>query len=89
VQAFLGHPAGPADADVDPRQQLPLDVPVWCVHATDDDTVPISQSLDYVAAATAAGAQATMVEVDGDHFVVIDAASEAWRQTLSILDGIG
>ena len=72
VQAFLGHPAGPADAEADPRQQLPLDVPVWCVHATDDDTVPISQSREYVAAATAAGARAELVEVAGDHFVVID-----------------
>ena len=72
VAALLGHPAGPADAEADPRQQLPLDVPVWCVHATDDDTVPISQSREYVAAATAAGAQAELVEVAGDHFVVID-----------------
>ena len=52
VAALLGHPAGPADAEADPRQQLPLDVPVWCVHATDDDTVPVSQSREYVAAAT-------------------------------------
>jgi acetyl esterase/lipase len=89
VAAFLGHPAGPADADVDPRQQLPLDVPVWCVHGTDDDIVPVSQSREYVAAATAAGAQAVLVEVSGDHFVVIDPAHDAWRQTLEILDGIG
>ena len=89
VQALLGHPAGPADAEADPRQQLPLDVPVWCVHATDDDTVPISQSRDYVAAATAAGAQAELVEVAGDHFVVIDPAHDAWRRTVEILDGIG
>lgn len=89
VAAFLGHPAGPADAEADPRQQLPLDVPVWCVHATDDDTVPISQSRDYVAAATAAGAQAELVEVAGDHFVVIDPAHDAWPRTVEILDGIG
>ena len=89
VQAFLGHRAGPADSGVDPRQQLPLDVPVWCVHASDDTTVPISQSLDYVAAATAAGGHATMVAVAGDHFVIIDPTTEAWRQTLAILDGIG
>jgi len=88
VQGFLGHPAGPADAGVDPRQQLPLDVPVWCVHATDDDTVPVSQSREYVAAATAAGARAELVEVAGDHFVVIDPASEAWARTVGILDGI-
>ena len=89
VRAFLGHAAGPADADVDPSQQLPLGVPLWCVHATDDTIVPVSQSLDYVAAATSAGAQATMVEVAGDHFVVIDPTTDAWAQTLAILDGIG
>ena len=55
VEAFLGHPPGPADAEVDPIRQVPLDVPVWCVHGRDDDIVPISQSRDYVAAATAAG----------------------------------
>jgi acetyl esterase/lipase len=89
VANLLGHPAGPADADVDPRQQLPLGIPVWCVHATDDDTVPISQSREYVAAATAAGAQAQLVEMAGDHFVVIDPVHDAWRRTLAILDGIG
>ena len=89
VAALLGHPAGPADAEADPRRQLPLGVPVWCVHATDDDTVPISQSVDYVAAATAAGAQAQLVEVAGDHFVVIDPAHDAWQRTVEILDGIG
>ncbi len=89
VEAFLGHPASEADADADPAQQLPLDVPLWCVHATDDDTVPISQSRDYVAAATAAGARAELVEVAGGHFVVIDPATDAWRQTVTILDGIG
>ena len=89
VQAFLGHPAGPADVAADPRQQLPLGVPVWCVHGADDDIVPISQSRDYVAAASAAGAQAELVEVAGDHFVVIDTESDAWAKTLEILDGIG
>jgi acetyl esterase/lipase len=89
VRAFLGHPAGPADADADPRQQLPLDVPVWCVHARDDDTVPFSQSEEYVAAATGAGARAELLEVSGGHFGVIDDESEAWRQILGVLDGIG
>jgi fermentation-respiration switch protein FrsA (DUF1100 family) len=59
------------------------------VHATDDDTVPVSQSREYVAAATAAGAQAELVEVTGGHFVVIDTAHDAWRRTVAILDGIG
>jgi acetyl esterase/lipase len=89
VRAFLGHPAGPADADADPRQQLPLDVPVWCVHARDDDTVPFSQSEEYVAAATAAGARAELVEVAGGHFGLIDEDSEAWRRIVDVLDRIG
>lgn len=89
VQAFLGHPPGESDASVDPRRQLPLDVPVWCVHGRDDEVVPISQSQEYVAAATAAGARAELVVVDGDHFVVIDPASPAWAATLEILDRVG
>jgi acetyl esterase/lipase len=89
VRAFLGHGAGPGDAGVDPQQQLPLDVPVWCVHGTDDTIVPVSQSQGYVAAATAAGAHAELVEVAGDHFVVIDPTSQAWHETSAILDRIG
>lgn len=86
VRAFLG--AAPIDAEVDPLQQLPLAVPVWCVHGSDDVVVPISQSRSYVDAATAAGGQAELVEVAGDHFVVIDPTSPAWARTLEVLDSI-
>ena len=85
VERFTGSAPGPSYDRVDPRRQLPLDVPVRCVHGTDDDVVPISQSRDYVAAATAAGADATLTEVAGDHFVVIDPASDAWARTLTLL----
>jgi acetyl esterase/lipase len=88
VEAFLGHPPGPGDDAVDPARQIPLDVPVHCVHTLADDTVPVSQSRAYVAAATAAGARAELTELDGDHFVVIDAESEAWRLTLGILEDL-
>ena len=88
VEAFLGHPPGPADDRYDPIRQVPLAVPLWCVHAAGDDIVPISQSWDYVAAATAAGARAELVEVPGDHFTVIDPASAAWSQTVEILDSL-
>lgn len=87
--ALLGHPAGSADARWDPRQQIPLDVPVWCVHGTDDAIVPLEQSEVYVRDATSAGARAELVRVDGDHFVVIDPDSEAWQAQLEILDSIG
>ncbi|MGZ8738913.1 MAG: alpha/beta hydrolase family protein, partial [Nocardioides sp.] len=88
VEAFLGHAPGPNDAAYDPLRQIPLRAPVWCVHGRDDDIVPLSQSGIYVAAATDAGAQAELVEVDGDHFVVIDPGSDAWARTLQILDDV-
>jgi acetyl esterase/lipase len=86
VEALLGHRAGPEDEPVDPVQQVPLDVPVFCVHGRDDDIVPIRQSEAYVAAAVAAGAEAELVDVDGDHFVVIDPAADAWQTQLTVLD---
>ncbi len=89
VDALLGRPPTGADDRYDPLRQAPLDVPLWCVHGTDDDTVPIAQSRDYVAAASAAGADAELVEVAGDHFTVIDTGSAAWRRTLAVLDGLG
>ncbi|MFC7488902.1 alpha/beta hydrolase family protein [Knoellia sp. CPCC 206453] len=86
VEALLGH--APTDADIayDPQQQLPLDVPVRCIHGRADDIVPPSQSLAYVTAATTAGADASVVEVEGDHFVVIDPDSEAWVRQLELLN---
>jgi acetyl esterase/lipase len=85
VEAFLGHPPGPADDRVDPIRQVPLDVPVRCVHGRRDTTVPLSQSSDYVAKARATGADADLLEVDGDHFVVIDTSSDVWARTLDLL----
>jgi acetyl esterase/lipase len=89
VAALVGEAPGPAYDEWDPRRQLPLDVPVRCVHATGDDIVPLSQSVSYVDAARAAGADAGLVEVDGDHFTVIDTASDAWTRTLEVLDELG
>jgi acetyl esterase/lipase len=62
----------------DPIGWVPLPVPVLCVHAPLDDNVPLAQSTAYVAAATRAGGQALLHEVDGDHFTVIDPRSAAW-----------
>ncbi len=88
VQALLGHPPGPRDARYDPYRQVPLDVPVRCVHGTADTIVPIEISERYVDAASAAGADAALTAVDGDHFVLIDPATDAWRRTLQLLDGL-
>ena len=89
VDALMG--AGPSDPSydlADPTRHIPLDVPVWAVHAPDDDVVPISQSEDYVSAATAAGAEAILVEVTGGHFGVIDTDSSAWGAIVDLLDAI-
>jgi acetyl esterase/lipase len=86
VQAFLGHRPSTDDAAIDALHQVPLDVPVHCVHAIGDDVVPIAQSSAYVRAATDAGARAELTEIHGDHFTVIDPTTDAWQQTLGILD---
>ena len=88
--AFLGEdPDDETYARADPFSQVPLDVPVWAVHARDDDIVPFSQAEDYVAAAMGAGAEATLVEVTGGHFAVIEPGTEAWAACVDVLDGIG
>lgn len=88
TQALMGGKVDDRYLLADPIRQIPLTVPVWCVHGSSDDIVPISQSVDYVEAANAAGARAGLIEVDGDHFVVIDPSSQAWRRTLDILDSL-
>lgn len=80
VDAFVGSDLALADPD-----QLPQ-VPVWCVHARDDEDVPFSQSEEYVARP---GGTATLVEVTGGHFGLIDPAHPAWAAQVAILDGIG
>lgn len=90
VRALMG--AGPDDAAyelADPARHLPLAAPVWCLHAPDDDEVPIGQSRAYVARARAAGAAAELVEVTGGHYDLIDPASPAWTAIVAVLDEIG
>ena len=93
VERLIGspHPGGAGDSSydlADPTRHLPLDVPVWCVHARDDEDVPFSQSEVYVERAVAAGAQATLVEVTGGHFGLVDTAHPAWAAVVGILDGV-
>lgn len=92
IEDFVGGPPSTAPRAyelADPTQQVPLDQPVWCVHAPDDDVVPVGQSTDYVERAQADGGDATFVEVDGGHFEVIDPASDAWASVVEVLDEIG
>ncbi len=88
VRGFVGSEPGAGYAEVDPTRQLPLDVPIWCVHGRDDTTVPFSQSEEYVARSVAAGGEAHLVPFAGDHFEVIDPEQAAWELVLDILDSI-
>lgn len=75
-------------AESDPLELLPLGVPVRCIHGRSDDIVPMNQSQKYVDAAKAAGDDAQLTRVSGDHFTVIDPASAAWKTTVSQLDAL-
>jgi acetyl esterase/lipase len=72
-------------AAADPMQQLPLDVPVVCVHAPADEDVPFTMSQAYVSAATAAGADARLVRATGDHYTLIDPATPDWQLAVTAL----
>ena len=85
-RSFLGADTDGRHDVADPLARVPLDVPVWCIHGRDDLQVPLEQSQTYVTAARAAGAQAALATVDGDHFALIDTTTRAWVRTLEILD---
>lgn len=69
-------------AEADPIRRAPLDVPVLLVHATDDGTVPVRRSREYLEKARAAGADVRMIEpATGGHRSPIDPPGEAWRAT--------
>lgn len=77
VERFVGGgPGDPAYDLADPSRHLPLEVPVWCVHARDDEDVPFAQSADYVARAQGA----RLVEVPGGHFGLVDVTHPAWSR---------
>lgn len=75
-------------AVADPIKQVPLSAPVLCVHSRADQDVPFAQSVSYVAAARASGAVASLTEVEGDHFTLIDPTSAAWRTVVQALPGL-
>jgi acetyl esterase/lipase len=86
VENLLGMPGDPERyALADPMTAVPLDVPVYAVHGTEDTTVPVSQSEGYVRAATAAGGTAELSLVPGDHFAVIAPGSAAWDTVVALL----
>ena len=64
----------------DPMSAIPLRVPVYAVHGSDDEDVPPSQSESYARAARAAGGPVQLLKVPGDHFSLIDPKAPAYRK---------
>ncbi|MDJ0663791.1 MAG: type II 3-dehydroquinate dehydratase [Acidimicrobiia bacterium] len=63
-----------------PANLLPLDTRQLVVHGTEDDTVPVTMSRTYVAAARAAGDDVAYRELDDvDHMSLINPATPAWQ----------
>jgi acetyl esterase/lipase len=69
-------------AAADPLGQVPAPARVVCLHSAADDEVPIAQSRAYVAAASAAGGDAVLIETAGDHYTMIDPTTPDWALAL-------
>jgi len=72
----------------DPIAAVPVPAPVLCLHSRADADVPYSYSERYVAAAAAAGGEARVVELSGDHFTLIDPASADWAAAIAALPAL-
>lgn len=81
VRELLGGDEIPPD--VDPAQRLPLGRPQLLVHGSADDRVPVEHARAYAAAA---GAECTLLELDGaDHFDLVDPRWARWPTVLRAL----
>ncbi|MEU8083299.1 alpha/beta hydrolase [Micromonospora sp. NPDC049101] len=89
VAALLG--GGPAEfpdryAATDPRLLVPTRTRTVVLHGSEDQQVPVEMSRDFVAEATAAGSDISLVELPGcEHFGLIDPESAAWPRVLAEL----
>lgn len=83
VANFLGGPSSEFPGRyryADPMAALPLDVPVFAVHATEDEDVPLAMSTSYVEAGKSGPVPARLVTVPGDHYALIEPGSQAYRK---------
>jgi acetyl esterase/lipase len=75
----------------DPLAHVPLEISVLLVHGVEDATVSIGLSRSYARAATAAGGDVELVEIDGPagaHRAHIDPRSVAWAAVVSRLERV-
>ncbi|TKK91568.1 alpha/beta hydrolase [Herbidospora galbida] len=91
----VAHALGGPSADLpevyaaaDPMSRLPLGVRQLIVVGADDDLDLLDFNRRYAAGARAAGDDVTYLERPGDHFAVIDPASEIWVSTMTEVDAL-
>jgi acetyl esterase/lipase len=73
-------------AQCDPMQLLPIGKPLLLVHGSDDATIPIQRTREYLAAAREAGDDVELIEpTPGGHRSHIDPRSSAWRAAIDWL----
>jgi acetyl esterase/lipase len=95
VPAFMGGPPEQVPdryAATSPSLLLPLRVRQLLVHGTRDDVVPVALSHTYAETARKVADPVHLVELDADHFDVIDPGHEAWAavvERLPTLAGFG
>jgi acetyl esterase/lipase len=73
----------------DPLRRVPLAMPVLLVHGVIDETVSVRLSRAYASAATAAGADVELVEIEGQaggHRAFVDPRGAGWAPLLPILE---
>jgi acetyl esterase/lipase len=65
-------------ATADPTRLVGHGVPVLLVHGTADESIPLSQTEAYTAAATAAGDEVSVLTREADHMALVDPSCELW-----------
>ncbi len=70
----------------DPTRLVPAHSPVTAFHALEDELVPMSQSISYVAADRAAGGNAQFAKVPGSHLQLVQTDKPAWQIIRQVLD---
>ena len=70
----------------DPTGLVPLGIPLYVTHGSEDDVVDVSQSRSFAEAARAAGDDVVLEIVEGDdHGDPLDPSSATWQRTLAWL----
>lgn len=74
-------------ASASPAELLPTGVPAILIHGTADDSVPYALSLDYAAAAQAAGDTIELVTLPGvGHFEIVNPRAPEWQTVVRAVD---